>query len=173
MIINLSSLPVGKQRTGDRQARKKKERKKKTKMQTERGSTIGFSPQTRLYDKNILFPMVSEGGALLRMWLLSNRGVWKGRANLPYDLRRHFHVSRAIQSGTFVPQVAASRWQKSSHGRKQILDATPGRFQGVLGDRQLMASSLLVYLTMFKMNRDPGVRRVTLIQSFTRWDAGE
>ena len=54
-----------------------------------------------------------------------------------------------------------------------FLDATSGRFQGVLGDRQLMASSPCCLSAMFKMNRHFGVCRVTLIQSLPRFEAGE
>ena len=86
-------------------------------------STIGFSPEAednKLGNMiNIYFPMVSEGLAeytlcrlFLRLWLLSNFGVLKARTNsdyLPVIFGGICHVSSAIQSGTFVPQVAACR----------------------------------------------------------------
>ena len=56
------------------------------------------------------------------------------------------------------------------NGRKQISGCDVRAIQGVLGDRQLMVSGLVVYLAMFKMNRDIGVCRVILIQTLARLD---
>ena len=96
---------------------------------------------------------------------------------LPYDLRRHLPrfksdpirykacISAAICRKPMTKIVQTAEMQFSGCDVRAI--------QGVLGDRQLMASSPCCLSAMFKMNRDIGLCRVTLIQTFARWEAGE
>ena len=160
-LVQFASLPVGKQRafpqlihqvSGTVEFGRKK--KKKTKMHTEKGSTIGFSPEAEDgYMININLPMVSEGVALDDCGCLAIAECEKGglRETISHMIFGGIcHVSKRSNQVRLCRKLPQADDKHRADGRKQFSGCDVRAIQGVLGDRQLMASSLVVYLQCSK-----------------------